>query len=170
MLQGNLALLRGLLRLPQNEASSIREEKIWTGKTIHSLHSFYFFKFPATYYFFKKKHYFISGLKCRSGSLASFYHWKKVKNQSVSCSFVSDPATSWTIACHAPLSKIHQARMLEWVPIPFSRGPSRPRDWNRASLIAGRFFTGNWGLKIQEETCKSMADSCQCMAETTTIL
>ena len=37
--------------------------------------------------------------------------------------------------------EIFQARILEWGAIPFSRGPSRPRDWTRGSCIAGRFFT-----------------------------
>ena len=31
--------------------------------------------------------------------------------------------------------------ILEWVAISFSRGSSQPRDWNRVSCIAGRFFT-----------------------------
>ena len=34
-----------------------------------------------------------------------------------------------------------QARILEWVAIPFSRGSSRPRDQTRVSCITGRFFT-----------------------------
>ena len=38
--------------------------------------------------------------------------------------------TPWTVACQAPLSMgILQARILEWVAIPFSRGSSPPRDW-----------------------------------------
>ena len=36
---------------------------------------------------------------------------------------------------------ILQARILEWVAIPFSRGYSRPRDRTQVSNIAGRFFT-----------------------------
>ena len=37
--------------------------------------------------------------------------------------------TLWTVAHQAPLSMvIHQARILEWVDIPFSRGPSQSRD------------------------------------------
>ena len=36
---------------------------------------------------------------------------------------------------------ILQARMLEWVAFPFSRGSSRPRDWTWISHIAGRCFT-----------------------------
>ena len=34
-----------------------------------------------------------------------------------------------------------QARILEWVAIPFSRGSYWPRDWTLVSCIAGRFFT-----------------------------
>ena len=34
-----------------------------------------------------------------------------------------------------------QARILEWVTIPFSRGSFWPKDWTRVSCITGRFFT-----------------------------
>jgi len=34
-----------------------------------------------------------------------------------------------------------QARILEWVAVPFSRGYSQPRDLTQVSHIAGRFFT-----------------------------
>ena len=36
---------------------------------------------------------------------------------------------------------ILQARILEWVVIPFSRGSSRPRDQTQVSCITGSFFT-----------------------------
>ena len=36
---------------------------------------------------------------------------------------------------------ILQARILEWVAFPFSRGSSQPRDQTQVSLSAGRFFT-----------------------------
>ena len=36
---------------------------------------------------------------------------------------------------------ILQARILEWVAVPFSRGSSQPRDQTLVSSIAGRFFT-----------------------------
>ena len=44
--------------------------------------------------------------------------------------------------CSLPGSSVHgfQARILEWVPISFSRGSSPPRDWTQVSHIAGRFF------------------------------
>ena len=46
--------------------------------------------------------------------------------------------------CSLPGSSVHgilQARILEWVAMPFSRGPSWPRDRTQVSCIAGRFFT-----------------------------
>jgi len=48
--------------------------------------------------------------------------------------------------CSPPGSSVHdiiQARTLEWVAIPFSRGSSQPRDRTQVSCIAGRFFTIN---------------------------
>ena len=43
-----------------------------------------------------------------------------------------------------PGSSVHgilQARILEWVAIPFSRGSSPPRDQTQVSCTAGMFFT-----------------------------
>ena len=42
--------------------------------------------------------------------------------------------------------EIFQARILELVAIPFSRGSSQPRDLAQASHIAGGFFT-NWATR-----------------------
>ena len=42
-----------------------------------------------------------------------------------------------------PGSSVHgvfQARTLEWVVIPFSRGSSWPRDWTQVSCTAGKFY------------------------------
>ena len=51
-------------------------------------------------------------------------------------------ATQWTVVCQAPLSMgILQARILEWVAMPSSRGSSQLRDWTQVSCIAGKFFT-----------------------------
>ena len=36
---------------------------------------------------------------------------------------------------------ILQARILEWVAVPFSRGSSKPRGQTQVSHIAGGFFT-----------------------------
>ena len=41
---------------------------------------------------------------------------------------------------------ILQARILEWVAFPFSRGSSQPRNQTRVSCIAGGFFT-SWATK-----------------------
>ena len=46
--------------------------------------------------------------------------------------------------CSLQGSSIHgilQARVLEWVAMPSSRGSSQPRDWTQVSCAAGRFFT-----------------------------
>ena len=41
---------------------------------------------------------------------------------------------------------ILQARILEWVAFPFSRGSSQSRDWTQVSCIAGGFFT-SWATR-----------------------
>ena len=41
---------------------------------------------------------------------------------------------------------ILQARILELVAFPFSRGSSQPRDQTQVSCIAGRFFT-SWATR-----------------------
>ena len=46
--------------------------------------------------------------------------------------------------CSPPGSSVHgiiQARIQNWVDIPFSRGSSPLRDWTKIFYIAGRFFT-----------------------------
>ena len=46
--------------------------------------------------------------------------------------------------CSPPVSSVHeilQARILEWVAIPFSRVSSPPRGKTQVSCIAGNFFT-----------------------------
>ena len=49
-----------------------------------------------------------------------------------------------SIHCNPQVSSVHgilQARILEWVTIPFSRGSSGPSDQTLISCIAGGFFT-----------------------------
>ena len=56
-----------------------------------------------------------------------------------SCPTLYDP-----MDCSLPGSSVHgtlQARILEWVAIPLSRGSSRPRDRTWVSCFAGGFFT-----------------------------
>ena len=45
---------------------------------------------------------------------------------------------------------ILQAKILEWVAVPFSKGSSQPRDQTQVSRIAGRFFT-SWDTKEAQE-------------------
>ena len=58
------------------------------------------------------------------------------------CPTLCDPMN-----CSPPASSAHgilQARILQWVTMPSSRGSSRPRDWTHVSCIsciAGGFFT-----------------------------
>ena len=49
---------------------------------------------------------------------------------------------------------ILQARILEWVAFPFSRGSSQPRDQTQVSLIPGRFFT-SWATREAHYSWKS---------------
>ena len=59
-----------------------------------------------------------------------------------SLSHVQPSVTPWTVARQAPLSTgILQARILEWVAMPSSRGFSQPRDGTQVSCIAGGFCT-----------------------------
>ena len=54
-------------------------------------------------------------------------------------SFLATPCTVAHEAPH-PLG-FFQARILEWIAMPSSRGSSQPRDRTQASHIAGGFFT-----------------------------
>ena len=49
---------------------------------------------------------------------------------------------------------ILQARILEWVAFPFSRGSSQPRDRTQVSRIAGGFFT-NWAIREAPSAMKA---------------
>ena len=59
------------------------------------------------------------------------------------------------------IHRIFQARILEWVPISFSRGSSWLRDRTRVFFIASEFFT-NWANREAPATipplCKSRGD------------
>ena len=46
--------------------------------------------------------------------------------------------------------RILQARILEWVAFPFSKGSSHLRDQTQDSQIAGRFFTSSATREAQE--------------------
>ena len=61
----------------------------------------------------------------------------------------SCPTLCNPLDCIPPGSPVHgilQARILEWVAMPFSRGSSQPRDQPQVSCIAGRFLI-NWATR-----------------------
>ena len=60
--------------------------------------------------------------------------WKKC--ETLSCVWLCHPTN-----CNPPVQGILQARLLEWVAVPFSRGSSQPTGQTQVSWIAGRFFT-----------------------------
>ena len=60
------------------------------------------------------------------------------------CVAQSCPTLCNPMDCSLPDSSVRgilQARRVEWVAFPFSRGTSRPRVWTWVSCIAGRFST-----------------------------
>ena len=60
------------------------------------------------------------------------------------CSILVKVAQSCPTLCDPMDYMVHgilQARILEWVAFPFSRGSSQPRDQTQVSRIAGGFFT-----------------------------
>ena len=66
--------------------------------------------------------------------LLNMWKWKSFSN-------VWLFATPWTT-----VHGILQARILEWVACPFSRGSSQPKDQTQVSCIAGGFFT-SWATR-----------------------
>ena len=87
----------------------------------------------------------ISLLTVQSSAVLSL-QWKLilVLSESESHSIVSD---SLWLSVHGIL----QARILEWVAFPSSRGSSQPRDQTQVSNIAGGFFT----IRATREDCNS---------------
>ena len=83
--------------------------------------SFFFFFFP------------VLGLDCHEWAFSNFH--KQVKMRvSQSCLTLCDPM-DYTV--HGIL----QARILEWVAFPFSRGSSQPKEQIQLSYTEGRLFT-----------------------------
>ena len=66
--------------------------------------------------------------------------WKQVKVKVIQSYPILCDLMDYT--CHGIL----QARILEKVAFPFSRGSSQPRGWTQASHTAGGFFT-NWATR-----------------------
>ena len=80
----------------------------------------------------------------------------KVLSCSVICDFLRPP---WIIAYHSPLSRgILQARILEWVAMPSSRGSSQLRDQTQTSLAAGKFCT-TWATRESQTESQTKSAS-----------
>jgi len=80
----------------------------------------------------------------------SIHDEKKWKCKSLSGIWLWDPKD-----CSPPGFSVHrifQARILEWVAIPFSRGSFLIRDETQVSCTAGRFFTV-WNTREDLYTC-----------------
>ena len=90
--------------------------------------------------------------------------WCKVKVDKFCCSRLA-PIHLFCICCESESRSVvsdsllpyglyspwnSQARILEWVASPFSRGSSQPRDRIQVSHIAGRFFT-SWATREAQE-------------------
>ena len=89
-------------------------------------------------------------------------HNNAVNLSQIHLSAVSQPGPSLCnpMDYSPPGSSVHgilQARILEWVAIIFSRGPSWPRNQTQVSCNAGRFFTDisgyPWSSAGKESTC-----------------
>ena len=76
------------------------------------------------------------------GGIALLLHWSESKSKSESHSVLSD--SLWAHGLCPPGSSVHgilQARILEWVAIPFPRESSQSRDQTQFSCISDWFFT-----------------------------
>ena len=72
------------------------------------------------------------------------------KSESESHSVMSDSEVPWNV-----VRGILQARILEWVTFPFSRGSSQSRGWTQVSHITGRFFT-SWATREAHKNQKEL--------------
>ena len=81
-------------------------------------------------------------VSCIAGGLCTSWATREAK----ACVLVTQLClTLWDpMDCSPPCFSVHgilQARILEWVAVPFSRGSSWPRDLTQVFSIAGRFLT-----------------------------
>ena len=81
---------------------------------------------------------------CRSYSITGYYKMLGI----ISYFFlkVTQPCLTLCDPMDYTIHGILQARILEWVAFPFSRGSSQARDQTQVSHITGRFFT-SWAIK-----------------------
>ena len=109
----------------------------------------------------------------KESDMTDWPNWRKEENQgsnpcsavnyvigseSVSHSVVSDCDPVDCSSTGFPVHGILQARILEWVAIPYSRGSSWPRDRTWFTYISGRFFT-IWACREAPINCVTHSKS-----------
>ena len=89
----------------------------------------------------------ISSITFKNSWVRTFTHINVIPNQSsasykvkVKVKVIQSCSILWDSMAYI-VHEILQARILEWVAVPFSRGSSQSRDGTQVSGIAGRFFT-----------------------------
>ena len=99
------------------------------------------------------------GAWCNSLSFEVFpFSNKQLANR---CRWKVKVAQSSPTLCNPTGHTVHgilQARILEWVAFPFSRGSSQTRDWTQISHIAGWFFT-KWAISSVQFSRSVVANS-----------
>ena len=83
---------------------------------------------------------------CLSSIFPQKYNAIYVINLNLSCVKIAQSCLILSDPMDYTIHGILQARILEWVAFPFSRGYSQPRDQDQVSHIAGGFFT-SWATK-----------------------
>ena len=74
------------------------------------------------------------------------------------CSMRSESKSDSVVSRSLPPHSIYvilQARILEWIAFPFSRGSSQLRDQTQTSHTAGRFFT-NWAIREAQHEAREV--------------
>ena len=88
--------------------------------------------------------------------------WKKVKSLSRVQLFATPWPTLWDPMDYT-VHGILQARVLEWVAFPFSRGSFQPRDQAQVSCIAGRFKLSHKGSPPKAKLAPKKKGQCHCL-------
>ena len=123
---------------------------------------FFFFKFYFTYhlltfFYFAYLLYLlllsVIPVISTTRNFVQFAHWLTPSAWNTSWSEVkaAQPCPTLCNPMNYTFHGILQARILEWVAFPFSRGSSQPRDWIQVSRIAGWFFT-SWTTRDVQGT------------------
>ena len=84
-------------------------------------------------------------LKGLNSFMSCMWEWFHKCVRACMCVCVSNSMSN-SLQPHGLYYGILQARILEWIAFPFSKGSSQPRDWTQVSHIAGGFFI-NWAAR-----------------------